>query len=158
MEGSNPMDLKDTAKSVADTAAETARSAADTARSYAPETYDRTAQAANYVSESIREHPWSASAVLPLLGYMLGFLLHHQWSDTGSTRYSGRSWTDTAASTAQSAADTVRSAADRSRSAAPETYDRLAQAVNSRGGRIGLVSVVAAVVIGYALGLAHKSD
>jgi hypothetical protein len=143
--------MSDYNRSWTDTAADTARSAADRARSAAPEIYDRSAQAANYVSGSIREHPLSASAVLPLLGYALGFLLHHQWSDTGSARYSSTSWTDAAANTAQSAAD-------RARSAAPEIYDRSAQAINSRGGSIGLFGLAAAALLGYALGLLSKSD
>ena len=138
-------------KSWTDTAADTARSAADKARSYAPQTYDRSVQAANYVSGSIREHPLSASAVLPLLGYVLGFLLHHQSSASGSASYSSRSWTE-------DAADTAPSAADRARSAAPEAYDRAAQAINSAGGSIGLSGLVAAALLGYALGLVSKSD
>jgi len=108
-------------------------------------------QAANYVSGSVREHPLSASAVLPLVGYLLGFLLHHQSSDSGSASYSGRSLTDAAADTAQSAADRVRSAA-------PETYDRTAHAVNAGGASIGLLGLAAAIGLGYALGLVHKSD
>jgi len=143
---------RDTAKSWADTTADTARSAADRARSYAPKTYDGSVQAANYVSGSVRDHPLSASAVLPLLGYVLGFLLHHQSSDAGSARYSSRGLTE-------DAADTAQSAADRARSAAPETYDRTAQAVDSGGGSsIGLLGLVAAIGLGYALGLMHKSD
>jgi len=108
-------------------------------------------QAASYVTDSVREHPVSASAVLPLLGYLLGFLVHHQSSDAGSTSYSGRSLTE-------AAADTAQSVADRARSIAPETYDRTAQAGNAGGASIGLLGLVAAIGLGYALGLVHKSD
>ena len=142
---------RDTAKSWADTTADTARSAADRARSYAPKTYDGSVQAANYVSGSVRDHPLSASAVLPLLGYVLGFLLHHQSSDAGPARYSSGSLTE-------AAADTAQLAADRARSAAPAAYDRTAQAVDTGGGGIGLFGLVAAIGLGYALGLVHKSD
>jgi len=152
-------------RSRTDTIADTPRSYADRARSYAPKTYDRSVQAANYVGGSIREHPFSASAVLPLLGYVLGFLLHHQSSDVGSESasprdqavnrgvpiYSDRSRTDAAANAAQSVAD-------RARPAATETYDRSAQAMNSVAGSIGLAGLIAAAVLGYALGLVQKSD
>ena len=146
-----PRSWRDTAKGWADTTADTARSAADRARTYAPKTYDGSVQAANYVSGSIREHPLSASAVLPLLGYVLGFLLHHQSSDAGAVRYNGGNVTE-------AAADAAQAVADRARSAAPATYDRAAQTETAGGGSIGLFGLLAAIGLGYALGLVHKSD
>jgi hypothetical protein len=154
--------MSDDNRSWADTVTDTARSAADKARSAAPETYDRAAQTANYAGERIREHPFSASIAVAVLGYVLGFLLHHQWSDTDSAGYSrrrdsrswrsrdSRSWTD-------AAADTARSAADRARSAAPGTYNRAGQAANSVGQSIRQyplsVSLGIVTLLGYGLSL-----
>jgi ElaB/YqjD/DUF883 family membrane-anchored ribosome-binding protein len=142
-------EFPNTAKGWADTTAGSACWAAERARSYAPKTYDGSVQAANYVSGSIREHPWSASAILPVLGYIVGFLLHHEWSDAGTAKY--RSRTDAAANTAQSAADVVRSDADRTCSAGTKSHDRAAKAVNSVGGA-GLFSLLVAAAVGLALG------
>jgi ElaB/YqjD/DUF883 family membrane-anchored ribosome-binding protein len=146
--------MSDNNRSWTDTVTDTASSAADRARSAAPETYDRAEQTVNYAGESIRQHPIAASIAVAVLGYVLGFLLHHQGSDTDSARYSrgrdSRSWTDTATGTA-------RSAADRMRSAAPETYSRAGQAANSVGESIRQypmsVSVGIATLLGYGLSL-----
>jgi len=123
-----------------------------TAHSAAPETYDLAAQAANYVYESIRQHPVSGSAAGAVLGYVLGFLLHHRRADDDSSSYSHdrdiRRWTD-------AAADTALSAANRARSAAPATYNRAAQAKDSVDGSIreyALSGSVAAVLLGFGLG------
>jgi ElaB/YqjD/DUF883 family membrane-anchored ribosome-binding protein len=149
--------MNDDTRSWAHTVAATAGSAADKARAVVPETYDRAAQAATYVSESIRQYPVAGSAVGALLGYGLGFLLHRQWSSMDPARYSrgsdGRSWIGTAS-------DMAHSAANRARSTAPETYDCAAQAASYVGGSIRQYPVAGSAVgalLGYGLGfLLHR--
>lgn len=143
--------MNDDTRSWAHTVAATAGSAADKARAVVPKTYDRAAQAATYVSESIRQYPVAGSAVGALLGYGLGFLLHRQWSSMDPARYSrggdGRSWTGTAS-------EIAHSAADRARSTAPETYDRAAQVKDYIGGSITqhvLADAVIVALLGCAL-------
>jgi len=123
-----------------------------TSPSAAPETYDLAAQIANCVYQSIRQHPVSGSAAGVMLGYALGFLLHHQRSNDGSSSDSRdqdvRSWRD-------AAADTARSVAGTARSTAPATYDRAAQAKDSFDGSIrqyALSGSVAAALLGFGLG------
>jgi hypothetical protein len=106
--------------------ASTAGSAVDKVRDAAPETYDRAAQAANYVGESIRQYPVAGTVAGALVGYGLGFLLHHQWSSTDSARYI-RGGDDRS----RTASNTADSAEDRARSAARETYNRAARAKDS---------------------------
>ncbi len=143
-------------RSWTDTVAAIAGSAAEKARATAPETYDRAAQAANYLGESIRQYPIAGSVGGALLGYGLGFLLHHQWSHLGSARHindeDGRSWTDTASNKAHSAAEIARPQA-------AATYDRAAQAKDYVSGSMtqyALAGSAVVALIGYALGLVTR--
>ncbi len=80
-------------RSWSDTAADTGRSAADRARLSAPQTYDTGSNAPDYVSQSVQQYPLSGLVIAALLGYVIGFLLHHQ-SFGGGTSRNGRGWSN----------------------------------------------------------------